>query len=51
MENELKQYLNRAFSLYRNDPADTDFQKGYLAALIEIAKVLCHSADYKGLED
>jgi len=34
---EIKDYLTEAFDLYRKDPPDTDFQKGYLAALLEVA--------------
>ena len=34
---ELYDYLNQAFDLYRKDPPETSFQRGYLAALLEIA--------------
>jgi hypothetical protein len=33
-------YLQEAITSFAKDPPDTDFQKGYLAALIEMLKVV-----------
>jgi hypothetical protein len=37
---QLADYLQKTFDGYREDPAETDFQQGYLAALVELARVL-----------
>lgn len=29
-------YLQRAFALYLSDPADSEFQRGYLAGLLDL---------------
>ena len=36
----IKQYLEQALAGFKNDPADTNFQRGYQAALEEVAKFL-----------
>lgn len=34
---KLHVYLNEVFTGYRNDPAEGDFQRGYFAAMLEVA--------------
>ena len=36
----IEEYLEEAIASFERDPADTLFQKGYLAALIEVQTVL-----------
>ena len=36
----VEEYLKWAIASFERDPADSEFQKGYLAALIEVQKVL-----------
>ena len=36
----LETYLKAALDLFEKDPADTDYQKGYEAALREISKLV-----------
>lgn len=35
---DLRAYLQRAIASFDGDPADTDFQRGYLAALKEVSE-------------
>jgi hypothetical protein len=35
---DLNQYLDQAFQGFAADRPDTDFQRGYLAAFVELAK-------------
>lgn len=35
----LDAYLRNAFELAKSDPPDSDYQRGYHAALVEVAKV------------
>lgn len=37
-QRELREYLNNVFHSFATDPPDSDFQRGYLSAMIEIAK-------------
>lgn len=37
LHDELADYLINAVNSFRSDPAGTDYQKGYLAALEEVA--------------
>jgi hypothetical protein len=36
----MKEYLEWAIASFERDPADSEFQKGYLAALEEVQKVM-----------
>jgi hypothetical protein len=36
---QIKHYLQQALDGFKHDPADSDFQRGYLAALEEVAKM------------
>jgi hypothetical protein len=50
---DIQAYLIEGLSSYQIDPADTDFQRGYLTALLGIANV-CEPKIYhtfKSLED
>jgi hypothetical protein len=37
---DIETYLIEALQSFENDPADTDYQKGYEAALKEVRKVI-----------
>ena len=37
---DIEEYLKWAVASFDSDPADSEFQKGYLAALIEVQTVL-----------
>lgn len=41
MNMELKAYLEQALASFEGDPPDSQYQRGYLAAIIEIATVCC----------
>lgn len=45
----LEEYLVEAFDGFLADPASSSFQKGYLSALIEVAKQ-CTSIDVEPIE-
>jgi hypothetical protein len=36
----IEEYLKEAIASFGKDPADSEFQKGYLAALEEVQKVM-----------
>lgn len=38
MEGDLHTYLVTVLSSFKDDPADNSFQRGYLSALLELAK-------------
>ena len=39
----IEEYLSEAIESFDRDPADTRFQEGYLAALVEVQKFLENS--------
>lgn len=39
----IQDYIEQAIASFEADPADTEYQKGYLAALVEMQKVLLTS--------
>lgn len=40
MDKEFLKHLEESIDSFKNDPADTDFQRGYLAALKECKRVM-----------
>ena len=46
---EFHEYLEQAFSLFRKDPPTTDYQKGYLGALLEMAGETSYEGEVEDL--
>jgi hypothetical protein len=42
---DIVEYLDKALEQFKNDPADTDYQRGYEAALRELRRVIEAEAD------
>lgn len=40
MSEELREYIEKVKEGFINDPADSEFQRGYLAAILEIEEYL-----------
>lgn len=46
----LDSYLRQVFDEFAGDPADSDYQRGYLSAMIEIAKMFEPDLDISKVE-